>query len=128
MSQIVGADTDLDNTIYVQDSPCHIDSDFSGLTTKEVQTYNLVYGLSQLGIGGDTVPFESAIGNSEGREHIDILNSLAFLLVFKPGERAAITYFFGSSSLRLLWAKDVDVIPEDLNYLDTIVQRIVAQK
>ena len=61
-------------------------------------------------------------------EYVNLLNSFAFLLVFKPGERAATTVQTIPSGLQILWAKHTAVSPTDILYADKLIQELANPK
>ena len=94
------------------------------LTSTDIHAYNHIHGYSQLGIGGETSPKPPGFCSENEKEYVNLLNSFAFLLVFKPGERAATTVQPVPSGLKILWAKDTAVNSSDIVYADRLIQEL----
>ncbi|MCJ1331980.1 hypothetical protein MMC10_008672 [Thelotrema lepadinum] len=119
------ASLDEDPTIAAIHGPSktkHPGSASSNFNISRSQAYNHLYGLSQVGTDDNKTPCPPTVYNMEGNGYIDVLNSLAFLLVSQPGEKAAATAYISPPILKLLWAKNANATPGDVDYVNKIVQ------
>lgn len=97
----------------------------------ETQIQNHIYGWRQLGTTSSKV-LDCSFRSGKGKKDlywINVLNGLAFLLVFKPGERAATTACRTSNAriVKLYWAKDVEVTSDDFNFVEKLLRTIARE-
>ena len=95
-------------------------------------TQDFIHGLSQLdfhhGHGRDTVNYTQA--PVEVKQHVELLDGLALLLVFEPkGDVAATSLWTGRDEITLLWAKnEQEIRPGPLLYVQHLHNYIMAER
>ena len=89
----------------------------------EAELRNRMHGCSNLAIAATKYAAPPLVLDND-RDILQNLTSLAFLLAPEPGQRAATSAWRSSSTMKIIWTRNVAVEAADLEYIETLICRM----